>query len=132
MFQSSMGNVGSTLCQLNEAINNVSNQRHANTFQPVETKLSNQTFSQLFYLSQKNCLTANKLYGKNVCGKDVYSKVAHSKNTQNHEGVLLTDSMKDVPFRPLPLLSKKYQFSLRSTITSMLLDPIFIFIPHHI
>lgn len=102
-----MGNVGSTLCQLNKAINNVSNQRHANTFQPVETKLSNQTFSQLFYLSQQNCLTANKLYGKNACGKDVYSKVAHSKNTQNHEGVLMTDSMKDVPFRPLPLLSKK-------------------------
>lgn len=102
-----MGNVGSTLCQLNKAINNVSNQRHANTFQPVETKLSNQTFSQLFYLSQQNCLTANKLYGKNACGKDVYSKVTHSKNTQNHEGVLMTDSMKDVPFRPLPLLSKK-------------------------
>ena len=115
MFQSSMGNVGSTLCQLNKVINNVSNQRHVNTFQPVKTKLSNQTVSQLFYLSQQNCLTAKKLYGKNACGKDVYRKDAYSKNTQNHEGVLMTDDIKDVPFRRLPLLSKKKKkkFSLR-------------------
>ena len=102
-----MGNVGSTLCQLDKVINNVSNQRHVNTFQPVEIKLSNQTVSQLFYLSQQNCLTAKKLYGKNAYGKDVYRKDAYSKNTQNHEGVLMTDDIKDVPFRPLPLLSKK-------------------------
>ena len=53
--------------------------RMANVFQPVETKLSNQTFSQLFYLSQQNCLTANKLYGKNACGKEVYSKIKKRK-----------------------------------------------------
>lgn len=56
--------------------------------QPVdETKLSNQTVNQFFFLIflQQNCLMATQLCGENVCGenacsKDVYGEDAYGEN----------------------------------------------------
>lgn len=48
--------------------------------------ISTQTTSQIFYLLQQNCLTANQLCGKsifskNACDKDIYSREDYDKNS---------------------------------------------------
>ena len=62
--------------------------RNAFTFQPLETKLSNQVVSQLFYLLWQNCLMPISHVLKmseveNACGKGIYGKETHSKDTRH-------------------------------------------------
>ena len=49
--------------------------------------ISNQTTSQIFYLLQQNCLTANQLCGKsifskNACDNDIYSREDYDENSE--------------------------------------------------
>lgn len=56
--------------------------RNANTFQPVETKLSNQKLlPRLFYLSWRTCLIGNELFDENVCRKNACGRGVNGKDT---------------------------------------------------
>ena len=58
--------------------------RNANTFQPAETKLSNQKLSpRLFYLSWRMCLIGNELFDENFCCKNACGRDVNGKDTYN-------------------------------------------------